>query len=58
MILDGCVIEVTWAKPPEAQKQKMLMEKNAGMYLYKHVNYDNLDHTFDFNMYLNSSLPR
>lgn len=57
MILDGCVIEVTWAKPPETQKQKLLLEKSPTACLYRQLNFDNLDHTFDLNMHQTSPIP-
>ncbi|XP_054708036.1 probable RNA-binding protein 46, partial [Uloborus diversus] len=42
---DGCVWEVTWAKPPETQKQRM--DKNAfGNYLFNKFKYENLDPNF------------
>lgn len=55
IVLDGCMLEVTWAKPPEAQKQKLGLEKTPGACFYRHINYDGLDHSFEINMPQNIS---
>lgn len=57
IVLDDCAIEVTWAKPPETQKQKMLLQKSPGI-IYKPFMFDNLDHSFEFTLPPNSVVPK
>ncbi|GFU05952.1 probable RNA-binding protein 46 [Trichonephila clavipes] len=60
--VDGCTLEVTWAKPPETQKQRSSIDKRDALSnLYRHINYDGLENNFDFNLLQNagfSMFPR
>ncbi|GFR20243.1 probable RNA-binding protein 46 [Trichonephila clavata] len=60
--VDGCTLEVTWAKPPETQKQRSSIDKRDALSnLYRQINYDGLENNFDFNLLQNagfSMFPR
>ncbi|XP_035206501.1 probable RNA-binding protein 46 isoform X2 [Stegodyphus dumicola] len=58
IMIDDCVLEVTWAKPPETQKQKSLIDKrDVGNFLYKPVNYENFDPNLELSFSNSSSVP-
>ncbi|XP_015923223.1 probable RNA-binding protein 46 isoform X2 [Parasteatoda tepidariorum] len=47
-VFDGCTLEVTWAKPPDAQKLRSPSDKRDSLHsIYKHLNYDSLESSFD-----------
>ncbi|XP_055931312.1 probable RNA-binding protein 46 [Argiope bruennichi] len=53
--VDGCALEVTWAKPPETQKTRSPTDKRDTLAnLYRHLGYDNFDHSFDFSLLQNA----
>ncbi|KAG8183058.1 hypothetical protein JTE90_018103 [Oedothorax gibbosus] len=55
IIVDGCNIEVTWAKPPDTQKQRSPTEKITTLAsLYRQLNLDGLDNNFDLGLFANS----
>ncbi|GFT13442.1 probable RNA-binding protein 46 [Nephila pilipes] len=60
--VDGCTLEVTWAKPPETQKQRSSTDKHDTLTnIYRHLNYDGPENNFDFNLLQNagfSMFPR